>query len=88
MSYAIIIVLLYVILSQIDPAKWTVDQVCKWLELVGLGSYRAVFRGDHYIYLSSYIISMCTSTERNVTGKRLLQLDIQLFGKCSNNHPL
>lgn len=33
--------------SQSDPEKWSVEEVCQWLELVGLGMYRQAFRGIH-----------------------------------------
>ena len=31
---------------QSDPEKWSVEEVCQWLELVGLGMYRQAFRGS------------------------------------------
>lgn len=30
---------------QEDPKTWSVEQVCEWLELVGLGTYRDIFKG-------------------------------------------
>ena len=30
---------------QTDPSKWSVDEVCQWLELIGLGAFRQAFRG-------------------------------------------
>ena len=31
---------------QFDPAQWTTEQVCKWLELVGLGTFKEIFEGE------------------------------------------
>ena len=33
------------VLFQTDPSKWSVDEVCQWLELIGLGAFRQAFRG-------------------------------------------
>lgn len=32
---------------QTDPSKWSVDEVCRWLELIGLGAFRQAFRGTY-----------------------------------------
>ena len=44
---------------QEDPQSWSVEQVCEWLELVGLGTYRDTFRGKScHITLSTNGISL------------------------------
>ena len=38
------------IVFQTDPSKWSIDDVCQWLELIGLGAFRQAFRGT-YIHI-------------------------------------
>ena len=56
---------LYIILLfvQDDPQTWSVEQVCQWLELVGLGTYRDTFKGTLY----TVIIIIQVSAQIRVT---------------------
>ena len=73
---------------QTDPSQWTEDQVCKWLELVGLGSFRENFRRKRqYMYIIIMIVQLLFHriiyAEGKVDGKKLLQMDIRMFGECT-----
>ena len=37
--------MLHELLVQADPEEWSVDQVCEWLDQIGLGYYAAIFQG-------------------------------------------
>lgn len=36
--------IIIMVFLQTDPEKWGLDEVCQWLDLVGLGSFKQAFK--------------------------------------------
>ena len=71
------------LLVQADPEDWSVDQVCEWLDQIGLGYYTTTFRGVstyNNIYCIPHIVTLL-SLEHQIDGSALCSLDMQMFGK-------
>ena len=58
------------------------EQVCEWLELVGLGTYRDRFRGKQLE--AKYQVpglTVYSHPENRVNGATLVNMDVHVFGK-------
>ena len=68
-------------LVQADPEDWSVDQVCEWLDQIGLGYYAAIFQGMYTLLRSSHCVAILLLLEHQIDGSALCSLDMQTFGR-------